>query len=550
MHVRLTDIRFVHVVRAVCFFYFCCLLPFISIGRCVVWRFFKDTEEKKAKAEQEVLLRAKKKGNMEKYGVIDLATELKKMEEDTEGKTSGKKDDDQSVVTQALVMNIDYSAMGKSEEPKASVKNESNMKQMVVDGGFERGIQNQTASPQFDRRTEKQRKNATSTIKRQGKERESKGKRYSGNKSNVRGPKQKLHRTKCEYQAQNGSQQMNFSTEKELYQRNTREMRVKVEKREVASGGKVDREKEQKGAKGNQRGHKSYSKGKYHKSLQSHSPKPAGHSMGESLSHSGSGHAHPLSSLTSRASNKSKESLHIQNSGEMESCRESLNKANDHSGSEAGNDIACEHSSLHTSHSVPCASSHSAIHHSASHTSSQHSVHSQLCQKSSISKHSDSQDTCKSGSESHSSNGDANHDEKSHNSDDDGCSSNDSHSDDEGGRSNEGCHSDSHSNSHDEGGCSNEGSHSHDEGVRSNEGCHSDSHSNSDDEGGSSNDDRWSRGEGGCSDEGDIDSGGEVMDHSNSGESSSESEESSESATENNTESGSVGSTYHGNASQ
>lgn len=539
MHVRLTDIRFVHVVRAVCFFYFCCFLPFIWIGRCVVWRFFKDTEEKKAKAEQEVLLRAKKKGKMEKYGIIDLATELKKMEEDTEGKTSGKKDDDQSVVTQALVMNIDYSAVGKSEnveEAKASVKNdkESNKKQMVVDGG----IQNQTASPQFNWRTEKetrQRKNATSHIeKRKGRrERESKGERGSVNKSNMKGPKQKTDGTK--FEAQNGSQQMNLSAEKD--KRDTREKRVKVRKREMASDRKVDREKEQ---KGNQRGHK------YRKYLQTHS-QPADHWMRENLSHTASEHTHPLSSQSSHASRRGKDSVHIQNSGEMESCRESLNKASDHSyhsGSEAGSDNASEHSNLqlNTSHGVPCASSHSDTHHSAPHTNSQCSVHSQLCQKSSISKHSDSRDTCKSGSESHSSNGDANHDEMSHNnSDDDGCSNNGSHSGSEDDCSNEGSHnnSSSHSNSDDEGGCSNEGSHSD-----------SSSHSNSDNEGGCSNESSHS----------DIDSGGEGDEgmgshsnsnsHSNSRESSSKSEGSTDSETEDNTQSGSVESTNHGNNSQ
>ena len=107
-------------VKAACFFYFCCLLPFIWIGRRVVWRVFKDTAEKKAKAEQEVLLRAKKKGNLEKYGVIDLATELKKFEDDAEGKPSANEGD--SEVTQALVMNIDYTSSGKGTDDTESVE--------------------------------------------------------------------------------------------------------------------------------------------------------------------------------------------------------------------------------------------------------------------------------------------------------------------------------------------------------------------------------------------------------------------------------------------
>ena len=84
-HCRLADIRFIHVVRSVCFFYYCCFLPFIWIGKKVVWGVFKDTEKKKQQAERGVLLGAKKKGKLEKYGVVDLAAELKKFEDEVEG---------------------------------------------------------------------------------------------------------------------------------------------------------------------------------------------------------------------------------------------------------------------------------------------------------------------------------------------------------------------------------------------------------------------------------------------------------------------------------
>lgn len=82
---RLADIRFVHIIKAACFFYYCLLLPFIFLGKKIYWSVFRDTADKKEQAEKAVLAAAGKKGNLEKYGVVDLAAELKKFEEETEG---------------------------------------------------------------------------------------------------------------------------------------------------------------------------------------------------------------------------------------------------------------------------------------------------------------------------------------------------------------------------------------------------------------------------------------------------------------------------------
>ena len=90
-HSRLADIRFVHVIRAVCFFYYCLFLPFILLGKKIYWSVFRDTADKKEQAEKAVLYVAQKKGNLEKYGVVDLAAELKKFEEEVED--SEKKDE-------------------------------------------------------------------------------------------------------------------------------------------------------------------------------------------------------------------------------------------------------------------------------------------------------------------------------------------------------------------------------------------------------------------------------------------------------------------------
>ena len=92
----------------------------------MVWGIFKDTDLKKAQAEKAVLFKAKQKGNMEKYGVVDLAAEIKKFEEDTESGSGSKpgvqKTADQSEATQALTMNIDYSSAEKGKEGKKAVK--------------------------------------------------------------------------------------------------------------------------------------------------------------------------------------------------------------------------------------------------------------------------------------------------------------------------------------------------------------------------------------------------------------------------------------------
>lgn len=63
---RLTDIRFVAIVRSVFFFFFCCFLPFVALGKRVVGR-FQATEKVKRKAERKVIQKAVKKGKAHKY---------------------------------------------------------------------------------------------------------------------------------------------------------------------------------------------------------------------------------------------------------------------------------------------------------------------------------------------------------------------------------------------------------------------------------------------------------------------------------------------------
>ena len=63
---RLTDIRFVAILRSVFFFFFCCFLPFVALGKRVVGS-FQATEKVKKKTERKVIQKAAKKGKAHKY---------------------------------------------------------------------------------------------------------------------------------------------------------------------------------------------------------------------------------------------------------------------------------------------------------------------------------------------------------------------------------------------------------------------------------------------------------------------------------------------------
>ena len=63
---RLTDVRFVAILRSIFFFFFCCFLPFVALGKRVVGR-FQATEKVKRKAERKVIRKAVKKDKAHKY---------------------------------------------------------------------------------------------------------------------------------------------------------------------------------------------------------------------------------------------------------------------------------------------------------------------------------------------------------------------------------------------------------------------------------------------------------------------------------------------------
>ena len=93
----MADVRFTYILKALCFFYYCFFLPFIWLGKKIWWGVFKDTAAKKEAAKKAVLNQAKKKRKLEKYGIIDIAAELKNIEKERDelrGEGGDKKQQD------------------------------------------------------------------------------------------------------------------------------------------------------------------------------------------------------------------------------------------------------------------------------------------------------------------------------------------------------------------------------------------------------------------------------------------------------------------------
>lgn len=69
-----------NVIRALCFFYYLLILPFIILGKTIYWGLFVNTAEKKKAAEKAVLKAAARKGpdELEKLGIVSLDKQLEK----------------------------------------------------------------------------------------------------------------------------------------------------------------------------------------------------------------------------------------------------------------------------------------------------------------------------------------------------------------------------------------------------------------------------------------------------------------------------------------
>ena len=77
---RVSDVRCIQIIKALCFFYYILILPFILLGKFVWWRVFVETAAKRKAAEKAVIKAARKKGTaaLEELGVVDIEAEMRK----------------------------------------------------------------------------------------------------------------------------------------------------------------------------------------------------------------------------------------------------------------------------------------------------------------------------------------------------------------------------------------------------------------------------------------------------------------------------------------
>lgn len=81
-----------NVIKALFFFYYLLILPFIWLGKKIWWCMFADTMGKKKAAEAAAIKAARKKGPeaLEKLGVVSLHAEVEKYKNEREGKEREK----------------------------------------------------------------------------------------------------------------------------------------------------------------------------------------------------------------------------------------------------------------------------------------------------------------------------------------------------------------------------------------------------------------------------------------------------------------------------
>lgn len=81
-----------NVIKALCFFYYLLILPFIWLGKKIWWCMFADTAGKKKAAEMAAIKAAHKKGpeELEKLGVVSLRAEVEKYKNEHEEKEREK----------------------------------------------------------------------------------------------------------------------------------------------------------------------------------------------------------------------------------------------------------------------------------------------------------------------------------------------------------------------------------------------------------------------------------------------------------------------------
>ena len=172
---RLADIRFAYILRALCFYYYCFILPFIWLGKKIWWGVFKDTAAKKEAAEKVVINAANKKGKMEKYGIVDIEAELKNIEKERielRGETGSEGQKTESTVATKRDQAI-------TRQPRETTVH-LHMRNFNGDNGL--GQSNNSKSKKVSKR-EKLETNAQSFSKKKGKSGTSRGNKYESEKS-------------------------------------------------------------------------------------------------------------------------------------------------------------------------------------------------------------------------------------------------------------------------------------------------------------------------------------------------------------------------------
>ena len=103
---RLADIRFMNVIKALCFFYYLLILPCIWAGKKIWWICFADTIGKKKSAESSVLKSIMKRKNpdeMEKVGIVSLRDTIKGYQDQYDGQMKKKVDAKKAKKAEAIL---------------------------------------------------------------------------------------------------------------------------------------------------------------------------------------------------------------------------------------------------------------------------------------------------------------------------------------------------------------------------------------------------------------------------------------------------------------
>lgn len=119
---RLTDIKFVEILKSVLFFYYCCILPCVWLGKKVIWGVVRDTEKQKAKATKAVLEKARKKGNLGKYD-FDVTEQVKELYREPEDDKKSKKNKEKTKKNKGTSNKEEESSYSHAKEGKVEASN-------------------------------------------------------------------------------------------------------------------------------------------------------------------------------------------------------------------------------------------------------------------------------------------------------------------------------------------------------------------------------------------------------------------------------------------